>query len=83
MTCRECAFWGVMCKKDDGEKVIISPGHYAASNKARGGQLHKGGCYRYRNRKSNRKFPGDAQACRLFEKNENPPPVVRQMGVDK
>ncbi len=83
-TCRECTFWGVQCSGIGGAWKVVSLGYYSEKDKAGwGGQLHKGGCYRYRHRKSNRKFPHDAQACRLFEENENPPPAVKDVGADK
>lgn len=70
-TCRECAFWGV-CKSS----TIVSPGHYAKSNKKMAGQLKKGGCHRMVHRKVNRKYPHTASACRLFEPADNVPAVA-------
>lgn len=64
-TCRECVFFHVKGK---------SPGHYAKRH-PEAFTLKRGYCNRPMLNKPWRKIPHYAGACRLFEQNENPPPI--------
>ena len=71
-TCRECIFWG----RHHADNTQSVPG-YSRDDRKEKWRINDAACNTLRHRKANRAIPPDAEACRLFEQAENPPPLYR------
>lgn len=82
-TRRECIFYGEIAgrNKDTGQPEMTHIYYSAKRKDAKAGLLRNHRCHRPITSKATNQFPHKAAACRLFERNENPP--VKRIPVKK
>ena len=72
-TCRECTYWGSLNKKGD----VVPPKHHPNDMTGDARRLKNSGCHYPICNKPKKRFPPEAGACRFFDRNPEPPVLVK------